>query len=82
MEVDRFYIWSGFFGSVPVGIPAATFQVKGARGYDFICFFMTFRALNFLGAHLDKLFSHRAFLALKLVHWHFLHLQMINSLSK
>ena len=72
-----FYDWSRFFGSIPVCIPSTTFQVKGAGGDDFFCFFMALRATNFLSAHFDKLFGHRTFLAFKLVHRHFLHPNMM-----
>ena len=70
------------FFAVPVCVPTPTFQVKGAGGYNFFCFFMAIRTFNFFGAHLDKFFGHRALLALKLIHRHFLHPQMINSSYK
>jgi len=76
-KIIEVYDWSGFFGSIPVCVPSTTFQVKGARGHDFFCFIMAFRAFNFFGAHLDKLLGHRTFLAFKLVHRHFLHPNML-----
>jgi hypothetical protein len=62
-----------FFG-VSVCIPATTFQVKGAGRYDFFGFFTALGAQNLFGAHLDKLFSNRAFTAFKFVYRHIFNL--------
>lgn len=59
-----------FFGCVPVRIPAATFQFKGAGRDYFLGRLLALGAFDGLGAHLDKFFSYRSFVTFEFIYRH------------
>jgi hypothetical protein len=64
---------SGFLGlgrPIPVRVPTAAFQFKGAAGHDLVGPLMAMGALDGFGSHFDQTFGHLALGALEFVDRH------------
>jgi hypothetical protein len=57
-------------GGVPVGVPSAAFQFKGASGHDLLCVLIAFGAFDLVGIYADKFFRNFTTGTFKFVYWH------------